>query len=649
MTMSQSRQATERVRYATPHGFGSDIVPGKHLQQFSCRFAGNGAGALPGAVTCAAGAVTAIATGVVGANYSTSTARVIIVGDGTGAAASLTGVGGGGEVSGYTVTAGGAGYTAAVAYIVDGPVVVLVGDSISTEQPNGSNLGASMWYLMQSAIRAANPGRNITFFNRAVGGQTWTNMNSTASSNWPTWYSNHAKAWTDYVKECRPDLIIAAFGMNDRQNFVFAQLNASLTTMLGFDPEPDIVLVTPMVPSTLDADPDISSAASQIGRDATAGYERGYALANGHGLVDLNRRLRLVRDGLDVRHCALRLIGTTVTALPWTASSDAEGDFSLDMTFTTFTLAGNTLTVYLGATGTNTRTELLISDTGGYVQCLVRDYNPSTLASTTQQTVVSSLATPTGTVGIDVIVQDQFLTVLCNDIVVFAANIKRFSGAFAPYVAYTAAESPTIIYCAGRYAKYASRMGDLDLWGTSGGGDYAGNESNHPSSLALAAVIAPAILESDWAHSPLTVGTDSTGVTTYVGVGEPDPLARLHVTKKRIVNASRVSPASNANGFVVEDDTAPGISLLSGASGVARFAAGDIADPSAGVLSYDHGTDLWSISKELQLPTYTVAGLPAAASRPRAIAYCSNETGGAVLVFSDGANWRRVTDRVIAS
>jgi hypothetical protein len=29
--------------------------------------------------------------------------------------------------------------------------------------------------------------------------------------------------------------------------------------------------------------------------------------------------------------------------------------------------------------------------------------------------------------------------------------------------------------------------------------------------------------------------------------------------------------------------------------------------------------------------------------------FCTNETGGAVPVFSDGSNWRRVTDRAIAS
>lgn len=53
----------------------------------------------------------------------------------------------------------------------------------------------------------------------------------------------------------------------------------------------------------------------------------------------------------------------------------------------------------------------------------------------------------------------------------------------------------------------------------------------------------------------------------------------------------------------------------------------------------------------LQLPTYTVAQLAAlpAASHPRGLIYVSNETGGAVVAFSDGTGWRRVTDRAVVS
>jgi hypothetical protein len=49
-----------------------------------------------------------------------------------------------------------------------------------------------------------------------------------------------------------------------------------------------------------------------------------------------------------------------------------------------------------------------------------------------------------------------------------------------------------------------------------------------------------------------------------------------------------------------------------------------------------------------QLRSYTVSTLPSASPAGRMI-YVSNESGGAVPAFSDGTNWRRVTDRNIVS
>lgn len=51
----------------------------------------------------------------------------------------------------------------------------------------------------------------------------------------------------------------------------------------------------------------------------------------------------------------------------------------------------------------------------------------------------------------------------------------------------------------------------------------------------------------------------------------------------------------------------------------------------------------------LQVKTYTVATVPTAATYPRGVIYVSDETGGAVLAFSDSTNWRRCTDRAIVS
>lgn len=52
----------------------------------------------------------------------------------------------------------------------------------------------------------------------------------------------------------------------------------------------------------------------------------------------------------------------------------------------------------------------------------------------------------------------------------------------------------------------------------------------------------------------------------------------------------------------------------------------------------------------VKVKSYTVAGVPSAATNGAgAMIYVSNETGGAVIAFSDGTNWRRVTDRAVIS
>lgn len=52
----------------------------------------------------------------------------------------------------------------------------------------------------------------------------------------------------------------------------------------------------------------------------------------------------------------------------------------------------------------------------------------------------------------------------------------------------------------------------------------------------------------------------------------------------------------------------------------------------------------------VRVKSYAKASLPSASGQGAgAILYVSDEAGGAVLAFSDGASWRRVTDRVVVS
>lgn len=49
----------------------------------------------------------------------------------------------------------------------------------------------------------------------------------------------------------------------------------------------------------------------------------------------------------------------------------------------------------------------------------------------------------------------------------------------------------------------------------------------------------------------------------------------------------------------------------------------------------------------IKLKFYTVAGVPIAVAG--GLIYVSDETGGAVSAFSDGTDWRRVTDRAVVA
>jgi hypothetical protein len=51
----------------------------------------------------------------------------------------------------------------------------------------------------------------------------------------------------------------------------------------------------------------------------------------------------------------------------------------------------------------------------------------------------------------------------------------------------------------------------------------------------------------------------------------------------------------------------------------------------------------------VRVKSYAKASLPSAAAGAGQMIYVSDEAGGAVIAFSDGANWRRVTDRAVVS
>lgn len=73
----------------------------------------------------------------------------------------------------------------------------------------------------------------------------------------------------------------------------------------------------------------------------------------------------------------------------------------------------------------------------------------------------------------------------------------------------------------------------------------------------------------------------------------------------------------------------------------------------AATIEYDLGTESTSgiiTPSLLLLPSYTVSGLGSLPAAPAGqFVFCSDESGGSIPAFSDGTNWRRVSDRAIVS
>lgn len=98
----------------------------------------------------------------------------------------------------------------------------------------------------------------------------------------------------------------------------------------------------------------------------------------------------------------------------------------------------------------------------------------------------------------------------------------------------------------------------------------------------------------------------------------------------------------SANGSYLTFETTP-TGSTSRQERVRVTAAGDMGIGTTPMTKLD-------VDGPVRVKSYTVAGVPAAATHGAgAMIHVSNESGGAVIAFSDGTSWRRVTDRAVIS
>lgn len=111
--------------------------------------------------------------------------------------------------------------------------------------------------------------------------------------------------------------------------------------------------------------------------------------------------------------------------------------------------------------------------------------------------------------------------------------------------------------------------------------------------------------------------------------------------------------------FLQVNDSAFVLDIVSGAPRL-QFDTGDLIsyNRSANTMLFEIGGSIFftltatraALAAPLRLPSYSVAGVPSASTMGAGtMIYVSNEAGGAVIAFSDGTSWLRVTDRAVIS
>lgn len=150
-------------------------------------------------------------------------------------------------------------------------------------------------------------------------------------------------------------------------------------------------------------------------------------------------------------------------------------------------------------------------------------------------------------------------------------------------------------------------------------------------------------------------------VNKKIGVGITAPIGTLHVKS----GPSGATPAGWANDVVFENNAAFGMSFLVPATNSASIVFGSPSFPTDGFVAYRNqerelrfqatNTDVgyWSSTRlhstvPIQYPSHVKASLPSAATAGQQI-FISNDAGGATMAFSDGTNWRRMSDRAVVS
>lgn len=500
---------------------------------------------------------------------------------------------------------------------VRSPKVVLVGSSTGSWQPNTLDAVSSLPHMLSARLAQHNPDKKVTFYNRAIGGQTFDTLN-TVPTNFPAWYSDQAKPWLDYVKDLAPDAIFIIMGSNDAGAISQATLVSVVNKIKAFPKVPDIVFITQ--PSVC-LDPDEAFAsfgtkAGQEGRDYAAGLVRSFAQHEGYGLIDANRMGGIVLDGRDILDTASRRAQGTLT-LPsgqYVATTPCH-DFSMRLRFNgdaaaviaafpTTATSSNPVWVRIGSGVT--------SEWGGDIMFIIR--NPAgkfrfelySRGASLYKQIDSDIDFPTSSFSLDVAKIGNEVTVSVSgseDSKRIVIPVKVHGGEFLPRAGhYGLSTGPFAMleqYNVGEPQRYVPALTGVEAWGAPNPGattslPYGGNGVNHFSSIGTRAIYSRLLDEQTLAGAYVDSGryvpalSGAVNLTSYTVDSDACMYTRIG---NMVTVTGKVTLVPASNGLMTLDFSIPIPSFFDASNNLAGVATATTVGTMSGAFFGNGATD----------------------------------------------------------
>lgn len=452
------------------------------------------------------------------------------------------------------------------------PVVVLVGDSISTYLANQTGRQDMLAYILEQEVKRQIP--DAVFYDRSLPGAPVVGFNTTPSTPAPVgvpWWPDGA-SWISCVLSLSPDVIVLSFGMNDTGTLEPEAYDNLRTALNGSGFKGQIVLCTNMVPSLgCIGNEENATPETQRGRDEAAGVTRSYALFHNLGLLDFHRQFCKVRDGFDPAASSLSASPMPVDYTSGQCTGQQEvTDFLVDITIPA---GGLPVASYIGIKTGSHASDMLYLTQNGAGRFHVDLYAGNTAVSFGG----SDTTTPVPSTEIRLIVEVKQDTVTLYDpasgsdgVAIFQSRIIRAGGSFLPVVSLPSATYAEPQVYAARAFRNKPTLRDRDLFHDAG---FAGTNFNHPGNFTGAYIYQPVFNLVSW------VGAYAGGIGAFSSSGSPPTPSHVLGVKSGQCNHVRLEDESgNAWAFEMVAGnlrfrriTGTGTLDLGGGTGVSMF------------------------------------------------------------------------------